>query len=365
MKHRLAIALVFLILIFACPLICPAGQTLTITDMNGRTVETPADPDRIICIGPGALRLIVYLQAETKVVGVENMEKMTPAGRPYWIAHPELSKLPLCGPGGAAAINKKPDLESVLSVKPRVIFATYMDTALADEVQKTLGIPVVILTYGSLATFDERVYDSIRLAGRILNREKRAENIMAYIESLKKDMQDRTGAISKNLRPRVYVGGVGHRGSHGIESSEKSYIPFQWVNVDNIAEKAETAVGSHTTMDKESLLKQNPDIIFIDGGGLILVEEDYKKKTEFYSALKAFRSGQVYTLLPFNHYTTNIETALADAYAVGKTIYPDRFKDMDPERKADEIYSFFVGKTVYRDMKESFGAIGGKALFLK
>jgi iron complex transport system substrate-binding protein len=101
-------------------------------------VKTPFDPDRIVCIGPGALRLIVYLQAESKVVGIEDMEKMNPGGRPYWLAHPELSKLPRCGPGGPASINKKPDLEAVLAVKPQVMFITYMDASLADEVQRTI-----------------------------------------------------------------------------------------------------------------------------------------------------------------------------------------------------------------------------------
>lgn len=106
---------------------CAAARTVTVTDMAGRQVIARFDPDRIICMGPGALRLIVYLQAQTKVVGVEDMEKIHPEGRPYRIAHPELSKLPRCGPGGPACINKKPDLEAVLSVNPQVIFITYMD----------------------------------------------------------------------------------------------------------------------------------------------------------------------------------------------------------------------------------------------
>jgi iron complex transport system substrate-binding protein len=50
------------------------AQTVTVTDMAGRSVTTPADPGRIVCIGPGALRLIVYLQAEDRVVGGKDME---------------------------------------------------------------------------------------------------------------------------------------------------------------------------------------------------------------------------------------------------------------------------------------------------
>ena len=49
------------------------ADTVSVTDMAGRRVSAPFDPDRIVCIGPGALRQIVYLQAEAKVVGVEDL----------------------------------------------------------------------------------------------------------------------------------------------------------------------------------------------------------------------------------------------------------------------------------------------------
>ena len=42
-----------------------------------------------------------------------------------------------------------------------------------------------------------------------------------------------------------------------------------------------------------------------------------------------------------------IDTALADAYAVGKRLYPADFNDIDPEKKADDIYSILVGRPVY------------------
>jgi iron complex transport system substrate-binding protein len=74
--------------------------------------------------------------------------------------------------------------------------------------------------------------------------------------------------------------------------------------------------------------------------------------------LKAFRDKRVYTLLPFNFYTTNVETALADAYAIANILYPQSFSDIDPEKKADEIYAFMVGKPVYGEMKKDYRKIG-------
>jgi iron complex transport system substrate-binding protein len=339
-----------------------SAGTVELTDMAGRRVTVPLDPQRIVCIGPGTLRLIVYLQAESKVVGVEDMEKRYPNGRPYWLAHPELTGLPRCGPGSTASINKKPDLEAVMAVKPQVLFITYMDGPLADEVQQTLGIPVVVLSYGAFAAFDETVYGALRLAGRILNRDQRAANVVAFIESLREDLHARTQDIAPGARPSVYVGGIGFRGAFGIESTEKRYTPFDWLGADNVAERV-PGIGSHVFMDKEGLLRLNPDLIFIDGGGLALVQDDFRKKPEFYKALKAFADDRVYALLPFNWYTTNIDTALADAYAIGKILYPKQFENVDPEGKTDEIYTFLVGKPVYLEMKKDYGVIGRKARF--
>jgi iron complex transport system substrate-binding protein len=343
-----------------------AAAPVTVTDMAGRTVTAPFDPDRIACIGPGALRLIVYLEAQDKVAGVEDMEKMNPGGRPYWLAaRRELQNLPRIGPGGPAGINKKPDLEALMEVSPEVLFITYMDAGLAEEVQRTLKIPVVVLSYGAFATFDEAVYDALRIAGRVLNRERRAFQVIDAIEAMRHDLQRRTQTVPARKRPAVYVGGIGYRGAHGIESTEKSYIPFDWTGAKNVAERVDSRIGSHVFVDKEILLALNPATIFIDGGGLALVAADVKKKPEYYRALNAFQTRRVFTLLPFNWYTTNIGTALANAYSIGKIIYPQQFADVNPEQKADDIYTFLVGRPVYAEMKKDYGRIGRIAPFLE
>jgi iron complex transport system substrate-binding protein len=355
-------------LVFGLFVTTAAGDpSLTFTDMAGRTVTTPFDPGRILCLGPGALRLVVYLQAQEKVVAVEDMEKTKPGGRPYRHANPGFQQLPSCGPGGPAAINKKPDMEKILAAAPQVIFVTYMEAALAEEVQKALQIPVVVLSYGSFATFDETVFDALRIAGKVLNREKRADAVVAYFESLRDDLQRRTAGIPVEGEgmPGVYVGGIGFRGSQGIDSTEQKYIPFDWVHARNVAEGLPAAGGSHSFVDKETLLRLNPDIIFIDGGGMALVQDDYAQKPGYYRTLKAFADRNVYSLLPFNWYTTNVGTALADAYAIGKVLYPDAFADIDAEQKCDEIYTYLVGRPVYAAMKKDYGAIGRAVPFVK
>ncbi|MFH0821426.1 MAG: iron ABC transporter substrate-binding protein [Pseudomonadota bacterium] len=338
-----------------------AAERVTVTDMGGRTVDVPLNPQRIICLSPGTLRLIVYLGVSHKVVGVEGFEKTRPTARPYILAHPELGKLPAVGPGGPGSINKEPDLEAVLNVKPDVIFISYMDASNADALQKKLGIPVVVLTHGRFASFDGFIYGSLRVAGKILKAESRAEEVIGFIEKSRMDLAARTQGVPESDKPSVYVGAVGYKGVQGIESTDAGFTPLEWVGARNVA-KAVSA-KDHLFIDREKLLEWNPDIIFLDGGGLSLVTADFGKKPEFYKGLKAFREKKVYVIYPFNYYVTNVGTAIADAYAAGKILYPERFKDIDPKVKADEIYTTLVGKPVYDVMEKEFGPLGGSLKF--
>ncbi len=332
-----------------------AEETLTVRDMAGRSVQVPSRPDRIICLGPGSLRLIAYLGVQQKLAGIEGMEKNLPSGRPYWYANQALASLPVIGPGGPAAINKDPDLEAVLTVKPQLIFVTQMEIARVEALQRKLSVPVVLLSYGKVGSFDSVVYDSLRLAGKIMGADKRAEEIIGSTERSRKDLAARTGKVTGE-RPVVYAGGIGFKGTHGIESTDAGYVPFEWTGARN---GAKTLGGKeHIFADREKLLALNPDVIFLDAAGLPLVLQDYGKKPEYYRAFKAFKAERVYVLYPYNFYTTNIESVLADAYAVGKVLYPQAFSDIDLKRKTDEVFRFFLGTSVSDRMEKDFGVLG-------
>ncbi len=340
--------------------LCPASRAdVAVTDMAGRSIRLDGPARRIVCVAPGCLRFIVYLQAQDMLVGVEGIEKTGAAGRPYRMAHPSVADLPVVGPGGPTSINAKPDLEPILAVKPDVLFATYMDKSVADEVQRLSGIPVVVLSYGRFASFDEDILKSIRVAGTVLGRAERAEALRRFVEELREDLRRRAADIPESRRPRAYVGGVGYKGAYGLESTELHYVPFLWNGVIHAAASVKSRLGGHLFLDREQLLVLNPEVIFIDGGGLHLVQEDARKHPAFYGQLRAVREGRIYRLFPFNAYATNVESALVDAVAVGKVLYPERFADVDLRRKADEIYTAFIGRSVYAEMEGLYGPLGG------
>lgn len=352
----LIVLLISGIVLGGCGPKAPGGQEAAapktvVTDLVGRQVEAPVPANRVVAIGPGALRLVCYANGAAKVVGVEELEKKQPTGRPYILAHPELKDLPSIGQGGP---NSTPDAEKLVSIKPDVIFVAYLvDKAQADELQAKTNIPVVVLSYGQLATFDEDVYKSLQLIGKIIGQPERAQEVVAYLQECQQDLQERTKDIPENKKPKVYVGALGMKGVHGIESTQAKYPPFMAIKARNVVD--ETGRTGSVMIDKEKLLSWDPDIIFLDQGGLALVREDYQKNPRFYQSLRAVREGRVYGQIPYNFYTTNIDTAIADTYYAGKVIFPEQFKDIDPAQKADQIYQFLLGKPLYQQMAKDFG----------
>ena len=357
MKRNLFVVLLIFLIFSSLFAGCNTKNTSaehTITDVLGRKVAIPKKVNRIVCSGPGALRLICYMGASNKVVGIEQCEKKWGAGgRPYALAHPEFINLPVIGSGGPGAIGNGPDAELVEKVHPDVIFATYMEKEEADEYQAKVNIPVVVLSYGRLATFySSDVFKSIDVVGKVLGKEERANEVTNFIKDTLNDLNKRSKAVLQSTKSTVYVGGIGYKGVHGIDSTLSGYPPFQAVSANSVTNDLGKE-GMHFFIDKEQLVKWNPDYIFIDEGGYKLCMKDFKNLA--FQSLKAVKSDNLYGLLPYNFYTTNIGTALADAYYVGKVLHPEQFKDVDPAKKADEIYTFLVGRPVYKEMKDGFG----------
>ena len=360
MKIRSSVLLVLLVLAMFVMSGCAAasqneGEQFTVTDLLGREVTLPATVERVIAIGPGALRLVVYAGNLDHVVGVEQMDADSSLGKPYMLANPTLAGLPVIGQGGP---NNAPDPEKILAVEPDVIFSTYAtEASAADELQAKTGIPVVVLNYGgsgfgTTSIFDQFMQDSLLKVGQISGTTEKAQAAAEFIRKVQQDLEARTMNIPEADKPTVYVGGLGSKGTHGIESTQGQYALLDVINARNVVD--ETGESGSIMIDKEKLLDWNPDFIFIDQGGYAAVLEDYQKNTTFYDSLSAVQNGQVYAQLPYNYYNTNIDTAIADAYYLGKILYPGAFADIEPAQKADEIYRSLLGRPVYDQMAAAF-----------
>ena len=361
-RYLLSVALIGILLHFFLFETVLASNRV-ITDASGRQVRIPETVEHVICSGPGALRLLTYLGAKDKIVGVDDMEKQRPRfdARPYALANPQFKNYPIFGEFRG---HDHPERILTLTPLPEVIFKTYPKMG-HDPValsQKT-GIPVIVLNYGNLGKHRKAFFHSLRIMGAVKGKSEREKNVVAFFEGMIADLQSRTVDIPKEKRPTCFVGGIAYRGPHGFQSTEPIYPPFALVNALNLARTPVMSDNAlqHSSIAKEKIVAWDPDILFLDLSTLQMGEDAgglFELKTDpAYQSLTAVQKGKVYGVLPYNWYTRNFGSVLANAYFIGKLLYPEKFADIDPAAKADDIYTFLVGKPVFEKMNTAFGGL--------
>uniref|UniRef100_A0A7C4BCX3 Iron ABC transporter substrate-binding protein n=1 Tax=Ignisphaera aggregans TaxID=334771 RepID=A0A7C4BCX3_9CREN len=325
----------------------PEEPYVQIIDVLNRTVRIPRNLSRIVAIGPGALRLVTYINATHLLVGVEQLELKSCVGRDYAMAFCELfSKLPVIGPGGPRSL---PNPEMIMQVKPQLIvmYRGYASQYPPERLEAEVGVPVLVIDYGAPGYLQiDFLNKALALLGKALGKEERARQLIEYINSIEQDLQNRVKNIQN--KPLIYIGAISYAGAQPFTASQARFAPLVLLNTSSIVDSLKPE-GGYIQVDFEYLLEKQPDYIFIDENNLRVVLDDFSKNREQYCSLKAFREGRVYGVLPFNWYHTNIATALANAYFMGKVLYPEAFADVDPVQKANEIFEVFVGKPLYQE----------------
>ena len=189
-----------------------AAEARTVTDSAGRVVELPDTVARVFASGPPA-SILIYALKPSALLGwpreLRGYEK--PYIAPAWRDLPETGRL--TGRGGEA------NIERVLALKPDLIVdfgsvrGTYID--LANRVQEQTGIPYLLVN----GRFAETA-SSIRLVGRALGVEARAEALASDAEAIFAALDAALGAVPADARPRVYLA----RGPDGLETGLKGSI---------------------------------------------------------------------------------------------------------------------------------------------
>lgn len=358
-KHILfftALLAVFAVLISAgCVTTDSPGDSegmITVTDAFGREVSIPESPEKIAVVGSGSMRYFVYLGIDLDdVCAVDYQDSklniQTVNVRPYALANPEILEIPEVGPAKGVVDNEK-----LLMSGADILFmggASSSNAEVANEIQEKTGVPVVMFYTGNYVTDAEKIQATLLMLGEILGKEQRAKDLIAYFDAVEADLKKRVAGLS--AEETVYVGGVSYNGVHGLDGTDPTYYPFAVLNIKNAAaEVTSVSQTGYAQISKEKLLAWDPDFILVDlstltaaeGGALVELKNDPS-----YRELTAVKNSMVYTVNPHTSMNVNHETTLANAYFIGKLLYPEQFEDIDPVKKADEIYTFVVGEPVF------------------
>jgi len=216
---------------------------------------------------------------------------------------------------------------------------------------------------GDLGRRRSDLFASLRIMGTAMGQTQRAEAVIAFFENRIRDLENRTAGIPPNRRPGCFVGGIAYRGPHGFQSTEPGYPPFAFVNARNLArgDGGSSQPLSNSSIAKEKILVWDPDYLFLDLSTLQMGKQAggwHELRTDpAYRSLSAVQNGRVFGVLPYNWYSRNFGSILANTYFIGKRVYPEAFTDIDPVEEADRIYTFLVGAPVFGKMNAAFGRL--------
>ncbi|NLV87458.1 MAG: ABC transporter substrate-binding protein [Clostridiales bacterium] len=329
--------------------------SITITDMTGRTVEIPKTVEKIVPLG-NAPRMITYLGLADKAVGIGGMasQDISPVTA-YAYANKDLwADLPIVGTDAAGATDYYP--EQIIALAPDVIFCSYT-AQLADEIQTKTGVPTVAVAMGTL--FAEDYEQALRLIAEVCGIPDRAEEVISFIDGCLEDLANRTADVPEEGKPTVLGAAATFKGAHGIEGVYSKYQVFEAIAANDVTTGISDTVGG-VLIDKEQVLGWNPQYIFLDNGGVNLVKQDFAVMPDFYNQLQAVVNGDVYQYPSSTSYYSNVEIPIANSYYVASLLYPEEFKDINFEEKANEIFKFFLGADDYLSVLNEAGAGYGK-----
>ncbi|MCU0459032.1 MAG: ABC transporter substrate-binding protein [Bacteroidales bacterium] len=313
------------------------------TDSAGRKVTIPDTVRSVIALKSGTMRLLSYMKVTHLVSHIEGSEQKRNVL--YLFANPHIRELPVIGAGNNY------DTELLTIAAPDLILATFMSPREADRLQRLTRRPVMLLEYADLGKRREKLYETLTLLGDVFHRNERADTLIGYIEASIAD-GSRRSEQNPGVSRSAYVGGVAYNGAHGINSTEPDYPPFEILKIRNPASGLGLRGGSDSPghevvfIDPEQLIEWDPDILFLDTAGRQIWEKELEAPS-IYSRLMAVRSGQTYTVLPYNWNTTNYENLLCNMWYIGSILMPEAFGDINVEEKCREVFTQFYGTDIY------------------
>ena len=316
-------------------------KELTIVDSADRIVTVKKPVERIVSLSPGPTRWILGLGAADKLVGlgtwdhkyVINDYQRVGLHAPKWEkVVGELRKLPEVGSGYI------PDVELILSLKPDVVLVSSYRPEY--KVLQDAGIPVVGVPSGAESI--KEGFDGLKLLGYVLDKEERAEEIIAYSDKMVSEVTKITETIPDEEKPRVY----NFWGSHLTKASIR-YDTIELAGGVLVSKDCAppTFGGSVTDIEKEQIIAWNPDIILVSTniGRLNPKVEDILSDPALQTVTAVKENKVYYTLGAYYLVGVDPPRLITELIVQAKHFHPSKFEEWDVDEKANELFESFYG----------------------
>ncbi|WP_242012244.1 ABC transporter substrate-binding protein [Pseudodesulfovibrio cashew] len=323
----------------------PAHAARTVTDQLGRTVSVPDSVSRVVVLQHQALDIMIQLGAQGTVVGVlEKWDKYLPGAAKCMS---DIKAMPT--PGGLSSVN----MEALLALNPDLVIVThYAPKDMIDQISAA-GIPTVAISLFDAAyaeasklnpdlkdaqeAYNKGLKDAVLLLGDIFEKQERAAKLMQTVEQSRSILKSHLGNIPEGERVRCYMA---RSNLHTYGRGKYTSVIMERAGGVNVAAK-EVVGFKEVTM--EDVLRWNPEVIFVQWRHRKAADQLIADPA--WQQVDAVKNGQVHVcpeyVKPWGH-------ALPESMALGelwmaKTLYPEKFKDVDLDAMVQSYYKEFYG----------------------
>ncbi|WP_146043731.1 ABC transporter substrate-binding protein [Clostridium sp. chh4-2] len=335
-----------------------ASGEINVTDLCGREVTLEKPAERVV--------LTFNFEEYFAVTGEEGISKIVGWSRKYWEGRrqsswdvftekfPELKDIPDVGYVPKNTFN----VETVISLKPDLVLMAKNDY---ESVQTDLerlnaaGIPVIFVDY-HLQTMDNHT-NSTLLIGKVMGKEQQAQALVDFYKEQTDIVTERMKKAGADLeKPKVYVefSEAAGPGTFGASYGKQMWgALIDQCGGDNITR--DLVEGASAPVMPEQVLAANPDIIIFAGNqfadsdvnvglGYTSDKETAARNLKSYgdrpgwSEINAVKNGQMYALY---HDLSRHIFDFAGLQYFAKTIHPELFEDLDPDKNLKEFHDKF------------------------
>lgn len=340
-----------------------------ITDMRGKEVKIPKNPQRVVDMSDGFTSGVMTILGENdKIIGLGSQS----VRKNYSYTYPVISGKNYTYSGGknpAGCLNPQFDNLSILitgkainyevlaSLEPDLIIMRLGDCctpAKGDALDKaintidSLGIPLVVLRGDpDYATPDiSNISKEIRIIGQIFDKEDKALEVTNYLDSIVKMIKERTKDIPESEKPNVLIFGLSSTARNaGAVGTTQGADTIESYFIEKIVNAKNAYRGSGSLLSAEQVYASNPDVIILP------TANGYHPPSELYTApyyvkmqeLKAVKNRKV-SALPWtpSNCGKRVEYPI-EIMMIAKASYPEKFQDVKIHEWVLEFYQKVYG----------------------
>ena len=298
------------------------SPTFVITDMAGREVEIPRNPQSLCYTWGGVGSFIFVLGAQDRLTAVNMPNDL------LRFVYPAIEDVGTVGRG-------RPDLEAIAALEPDIFFHRAADLETIESVQE-LGIPSV----GVIAENHEDIVEFLSLLGVILGLEERAAEVIAiYSDTLERAMALVADIPEADKKTAIVMGSELGRVAHAEMIQSMLIEAAGGINSAAVDPEVTFTGDAWTTVGVEKVFAWDPDYIFVTNNWNNEYSVDDILSDRTWANLKSVREGNVIQVgSDMDSWEfPGVSIALGALWMV-HTMYPERLSRAELETAVAEFY---------------------------